>query len=941
MAASLLVGGAAWPQHTLRLVAFGVAAFAAVLAGLLDPPPSSTREGALPPLSFAFQFAALILFGADATLVIAASTALARAVVDRPRLFPVRHTLLELATGLAAIKAADAAIGLFGGTGYGAWPEQALPIAAGVLAYGCVAAAMPVLVRPLATRTQVADDWVARAAGVLPPYAIAASLAVTIVEVAVRRDWAMLPVVAVPAILLGIALRGYAVRAGADARRRQALLSASDGIAIVDRFSAIRLWNGTLERLLNCPAERAIGRSLNDAVPALRDTVVPGAVLRALAEGANLEAAALEPVCIEGAPLLHVEIVPDAGGVLLVWRDATERVRADRLALAADGANDGLWEWDLRTGDFHASARFRAILGVPAQTSTARIEQWFDRVHREDVVLLREAIEAQVSGRTERLELEIRIHVNGTAWRRFLCRAVTQPSRGRRATWIAGSLSDVTERAIAQERMQDAGLRDPLTGLFNRSVFVEGLGHRLSEFKKAQGARFAVLYLDLDRFKVVNDSLGHLVGDELLTAVSRRLESCLRPADALARLGGDEFAILLSGLHDETQANAVALRIQKTLAAPFAIGGREVFTSASIGIACCRAEYTNPEEIMRDADTAMYHAKAHGKARHELFDADMHARELDRLGLESDLRHAVENLAFEVHFQPIVTLSSRMCAGFEALVRWKRNGKAISPMQFIPVAEELGLIEPLGTWVLQESCRMFAEWQRRFPDRGLECITVNVSTRQLMQQGFAYLVEKAVRESGMKPRDLRLEITETALMHAPHLAAQVLRDLRNFGVKIYLDDFGTGYSSLSHLHKLPVDALKIDSSFVRSLLVDDRPAIVESILALARTLHTSVVAEGVESDRQARELERLGCRQAQGFYFSPPMTPAAVEEMLAAGRPLGDAQSAAAVPRAVAAEERGSAPVQAPWRDGVPARDDVPRYPIAAPEVSAPRSRVH
>ena len=289
---------------------------------------------------------------------------------------------------------------------------------------------------------------------------------------------------------------------------------------------------------------------------------------------------------------------------------------------------------------------------------------------------------------------------------------------------------------------------------------------------------------------------------------------------------------------------------------------------------------------MRDADTAMYHAKSRGKARHELFDADMHARELDRLGLENDLRHAVSHNDFEVHYQPIVLLGSGMCVGFESLIRWTRNGKPVSPVTFIPIAEELGLIEPLGTWVLQQACATFADWQRRFPAGGLDYITVNVSSRQLMQQNFLRVVEQAVHDSGLKPCDLRLEITETALMDSPNEAAKLLRELREFGVKIYLDDFGCGYSSLSHLHKLPVDALKIDRSFVKSLLLPDRPAIVESILALARTLKTSVVAEGIEQDVQARELVRLGCTHAQGYLFSRPLSTQAVEDLLVANRSL-------------------------------------------------------
>jgi diguanylate cyclase (GGDEF)-like protein len=417
---------------------------------------------------------------------------------------------------------------------------------------------------------------------------------------------------------------------------------------------------------------------------------------------------------------------------------------------------------------------------------------------------------------------------------------------------------------------------------------VEGLGRLLDECKRRSLTRgFAVLYLDLDRFKIVNDSLGHMVGDELLVAASRRLETCLRQGDALARLGGDEFAILLNGINDDAQANAIAGRIQDGLSAPFLIAGREVFTSASIGSAFGPAHYSNPDEIMRDADTAMYYAKSRGKARHEVFDADMHSRVRDRLSLESDLRRAIAANDFEVYYQPIVSLTSGMCVGFESLVRWTRNGEAISPVTFIPMAEELGLIEPLGTWVLHQACRTFANWQRQFPSAGLDCITVNVSSRQLVKQNFPRVVQQAVRETGLRPADLRVEITETALLDSPGEAALALRELRDFGVKVYLDDFGTGYSSLSHLHKLPVDALKIDRSFVNSLLLPGRPAIVESILALARTLNTSVVAEGIESEVQARELERLGCTHAQGFLFSRPLSTAKAELVVMANRPLG------------------------------------------------------
>ena len=404
---------------------------------------------------------------------------------------------------------------------------------------------------------------------------------------------------------------------------------------------------------------------------------------------------------------------------------------------------------------------------------------------------------------------------------------------------------------------------------------MEGLGRRLEEFKAAApSSPFAALYLDLDRFKVVNDSLGHLVGDELLTAVSRRLESCLRQGDALARLGGDEFAILLNEIGDANQANAIAFRIQEALSAPFSIGGREVFTSASIGIAFGHAQYTNPDEIMRDADTAMYHAKSRGKARHELFDADMHARELDRVGLENDLRHAVNTNDFEVHYQPIVLLDSGMCVGFESLARWTRNGKPVLAGHVHPARRGTGDHRAAGhvgaSAGVLDVRRLEAAISRRRPrlHHG-QRLEPAADAAELPLDGRA-----GGGKAGLKPCDLRLEITETALMDSPNEAAKLLRELREFGAKIYLDDFGCGYSSLSHLAKLPVDALKIDRSFVKNLLVPDRPAIVESILALARTLNTGVVAEGIEQEAQGYELERLGCTHAQGFLFSRPVSAA-------------------------------------------------------------------
>jgi diguanylate cyclase (GGDEF)-like protein/PAS domain S-box-containing protein len=749
-------------------------------------------------------------------------------------------------------------------------------------------------------------------------YLVGASLAAAIVAILERRVWQLLPVVAGSLYFAYRLYVDYVTRLDEARHRLEVLGLLEQGMSVVDGDGRVTLWNDALESIVGCSRHRALHQTIADAVPALRGTEVPRAIAATLADRSPRTLADVRMVSGKDARLLHVTIVPVASGAALLWRDITERTRAERevrqtverLTLAAEGANDGLWQWSLATGEFYVSGRWRAMIGLAPDARITRAEDWLNRVHAEDISGLKASLQAHLAGHTEFFEHEHRIRHEDGSYRRFLCRGLAVKTGPERPGRIAGSFTDTTDQAIAEERLRSIGFLDPLTGLVNRGIFVEGLGRRLDEFAtRRAGNSFAVLYLDLDRFKIVNDSLGHLVGDELLIAASRRLESCLRPGDALARLGGDEFAILLNGLADDAQANAIALRIQHALRAPFSIGGREVFTSASIGIAFGPAHYSSPDEVMRDADTAMYHAKARGKARHEVFDADMHARVRDRLSLENDIRRAISGNDFEVQYQPIVSLVSGMCVGFESLIRWTRDGEAVSPATFVPIAEELGLIEPVGTWVLQKACETFADWQRRFPSAGLECITVNVSSRQLLQQKFPRVVQQAVHKAGLKPADLRLEITETALMDSPGEAADVLRELRSFGVKIYLDDFGTGYSSLSHLHNLPVDALKIDRSFVNSLLLPGRPAIVESILALARTLKTSVVAEGIENEVQARELERLGCTHAQGFLFSRPLSAEVAEQLIAANRPLGPKAGSGGLNQRLVDEPSSLAPV--------------------------------
>ncbi|HZP48736.1 MAG TPA: EAL domain-containing protein [Vicinamibacterales bacterium] len=860
-------------------------------------------RGAMPP-SFVVELAALLALGPLA----AAAVSLVAAAAKR-----------RVASGIAAVAATAAAVLVYqalGGTVAAfEWPIQALPIAGAVAAYCLVRVVIAQVLTPIVTRRPIPRAWQMTLLRDSPTYFVGAALAVTIVELIEAQLWPVLAVAAGPVFFAFRAYIDYLTHVEDSHRRREVIDALDHGIAVIDRKGRVTLWGDSVERLVGGSPARVVGQPLVSAVPALRGTVLAKEIDASLADAKARTVRVI--MNRNGASrTLDVKIVPIADGATLLWHDLTERLRSEqalkrdteRLSLAADGANDGLWEWDLRTDELYVSRRWRRMLGLDPAGNTMRVNDWFTRLHPEDVTPLQEALKALEAAETEEIESEVRLSHEDGSYRVFLCRAVGGGS-GRRRSRIAGSLTDITDRINDQERLRTVGFRDPLTGLRNRTDFLDVLGRRLAEYKRrTSGDGFAVLYLDLDRFKVINDSLGHLAGDELLIAVSRRLESCLRQDDALGRLGGDEFAVLLSTVGDQSQANVIAFRIQDALRAPIPVGGREVFTSASIGIAFGHRDYGSPDEIMRDADTAMYHAKSNGKARHELFDAEMHARARDRHDLENDLRHALKSGDFEVHYQPIVQLTTGMCVGFESLVRWTRNGKPVSPALFVPVLEELGVIDELGTWVLDTACHTFADWQRRYPQAGLNCITVNASSRQLTDQNFPFLVHEAVRKSGLRVSDLRIEVTETALMDNPQAAAQVLSELRDYGVKIYLDDFGTGCSSLSHLHKLPVDALKIDRSFVMSLLLPDRPAIVESILALAHTLKTSVVAEGIESEIQARELERLGCTHAQGYLFSRPLAPHAAEGVIASNQPLG--------PKAKELADRGE--FRQPWADVEP-----------------------
>jgi diguanylate cyclase (GGDEF)-like protein len=457
--------------------------------------------------------------------------------------------------------------------------------------------------------------------------------------------------------------------------------------------------------------------------------------------------------------------------------------------------------------------------------------------------------------------------------------------------YVAELKRTTDELQTSKEHFRHAAYHDALTNLPNRALFTDHLKLSIERTKRQPGHHFAVLFMDLDRFKNINDSLGHIYGDQLLVAIAKRLRACLRQVDVIARLGGDEFAILLDGFTDPDDVLRVAEKIQKVISEPLTIDRNEAFTSASIGIALSSTGYERPEDVLRDADTAMYRAKDGGKARHEVFDEVMYARAVSLLNLENDLRRAIERQEFQVYYQPIVTLKTGSICGFEALVRWQHPTRGmISPLEFIPLAEETGLIIPLGQWVLEESCRQMREWQEQSFANRMLTVSVNLSGKQLSRSDLCEQINLILERTGLDPRSLKLEITESVVMENADLAINMLKQLHDLGIQLSIDDFGTGYSSLSYLHRFPVDNLKIDRSFIgRMGLGDENLEIVRTIVMLARNLRMEVIAEGIETEEQLAQLRALSCGFGQGYLFSVPVAAEMATALLQQGQQNADA----------------------------------------------------
>ncbi|HEY9282938.1 MAG TPA: EAL domain-containing protein [Pyrinomonadaceae bacterium] len=493
--------------------------------------------------------------------------------------------------------------------------------------------------------------------------------------------------------------------------------------------------------------------------------------------------------------------------------------------------------------------------------------------HAESLTPALAQIDRLLSGESPTCQTEMRfVHKSGQpVWASLSVSLVSNSAQG--APHLIFQIQDITDRKRAEEQLVHSALHDALTGLPNRALFMDHLKLAIERAKRRPGRIFALLFLDLDRFKVINDSLGHMIGDQLLVGIARRLEAHLRPGDTVARLGGDEFTILLEDINEVSEATDVAERLQAELSAPFNLSGREVFTTVSIGVAPSTLCYSHPEDVLRDADTAMYRAKSLGKARYALFDKAMHSRAVDIMQLETDLRRAVERGEFILHYQPIVSLEDFTISGFEALVRWQHPERGlIGPEKFIPVAEEMGLISAVGDWVLAEATHQMKDWQVRYPTPLNLTMNVNISSQQFAQNGLVERVEQILRETGLDARHLKLEITENLVMDSIETATRLMHRLRALGVQLAIDDFGTGYSSLSYLHRFPVTTLKVDRSFVMRMNDNnENTEIVRTILMLARNLGMDVVAEGVETNGQLRLLRESFCEYGQGYFFCKPV----------------------------------------------------------------------
>jgi diguanylate cyclase (GGDEF)-like protein/PAS domain S-box-containing protein len=565
--------------------------------------------------------------------------------------------------------------------------------------------------------------------------------------------------------------------------------------------------------------------------------------------------------------------------VMALVRDETQRVEAqearrereERMALALANGADIIWDWDLRTGSLFLSPRWRDLVGEP--DAAARTPgDWLDRVHPDDQPPLRAAISAHLEGQSAGIEHEHRIRHAAGDWRWVWVRGAAVRDATGAAVRATGLMTDVTRHRALVERMAHDARHDSLTGLANRTLFLDLLRHSLYRTRRHSEHKFAVLFIDIDRFKTVNDTLGHEVGDQLLVQIARRLETCLRQGDTLARHSGDEFTMRLDDVRDQSDAVRVADRVHEVMREPFPIGQNVVRSSASIGIAVGSAAYAQAEEVLRDADAAMYRAKGMGKGRTALFERQVNKGESS---LEHDLRHALQHEELRVYYMPIIDVASGKLEGLEALARWQHPRLGlVQPSHFLALAERTGLIVAIDRWVLDAASRQLREWRRELIQAKHTCLSVNFSQKLLEQQDLAVHMDGVLRGAHLEPGDVNLDISESSVA-AP---GRMLRQLHERGLRLNMDDFGTGQSWLRHLHAGEVDSVKVDRSYVTG-----EREVLKHIVSIARELGKKVIAEGVETQEQLRRVREAGCDAAQGFLFSAPLDGAHTRALLEGG----------------------------------------------------------
>lgn len=569
---------------------------------------------------------------------------------------------------------------------------------------------------------------------------------------------------------------------------------------------------------------------------------------------------------------------------LLEERTAELRASEERYALAERGTQDGLWDWNLLTDKVYYAPRWKELLGLRAEEVGDTPREWFGRIVSSQISDFHQKLSAHIEGDAGRLETELEMNHAGGGSRWMLCRAAAiRDSRGK-AVRLAGSLTDITELKQAQENLRQMAHHDRLTGLPNREVFKDRLRGMMARARREPHRLFAVLFFDFDRFKLINDSLGHGVGDALLVSIGRRFREVLRAGDTVARFGGDEFVVLLADVADRAEAFATCDRLLEAFARAHEIQGREVVSTASIGVAFSSMGYDDADGMIRDADVAMYQAKLGGRGTWREFDATMYAAAVDRLNLEQDLRRADLEREFVLLYQPIASLSTGEITGVEALIRWNHPTLGlVGPDQFIEAAEETGMIIPIGEWVVRAACRQIRSWEDEHGISDL-IVNVNLSRRQLIDPDLPGKLRATVDRFGVPPARLRIEITETDVMDERCDMSGVLDQIRSRGFSLAMDDFGTGQSSLWCLHNFPLDVLKIDRSFVRHMeLRREFTAVMQAIISLSHNLNLKVVAEGVETEEQLAQLQAMDCEYAQGYLFSKPAGSDEIVRMLGRG----------------------------------------------------------